>query len=165
MTIKRGQRISPPTEFKRGNSPHSKLPLGSLLLRPERARQKAFYVIKVADTGCQGKDWKPYAIHIWETNFGVIPDGMFPHHKDGNSLNDSPNNFELVDRKIHIGNHRRELASTNTYGFLRKEREKICPVCTMAFVGRGIWRECCSNECSLEARRRAKRRWEKAHYG
>ncbi len=165
MTIQKGQRISLSTEFKRGNSPYNKLPLGSLLLRPERARQKAFYVIKVADTGCQSVDWKPRSIHIWETNFGAIPVGMFPHHKDGNSLNDDPNNFELVDRKIHIGNHRRELVSANTYGFLQKEREKICPVCTKTFAGIGICRECCSDECSLEARRRAKRKWKKAHYG
>lgn len=49
--------------------------------------------------------WKepPVFLHrkIYEDNFGRIPNGYHVHHKDGNPLNNSPDNLEALPAKVH----------------------------------------------------------------
>lgn len=53
--------------------------------------------------------WKepPVALHrqLWIDNFGEIPKGHIVHHKDGNSLNNLLDNFQLMERKEHSRMH------------------------------------------------------------
>jgi len=57
---------------------------------------------------------------IWEEHFGPIPPNHVVHHKDGNKLNNSINNLELMSKKQHQQHHageisRGKLASEKTY--------------------------------------------------
>ena len=42
---------------------------------------------------------------MWIAEYGAIPEGYDVHHKDGNSLNNTLENFELVTRKEHAKEH------------------------------------------------------------
>lgn len=50
--------------------------------------------------------WRPYAQHVWEESFGAIPEGKVVHHRDHDSINDVPENLQLVTRSEHIRVHR-----------------------------------------------------------
>ena len=43
---------------------------------------------------------------IWKICNFDIPKGFMIHHKDDNSLNNLPENLELVGRKLHGARHR-----------------------------------------------------------
>ena len=55
--------------------------------------------------------WKepPVALHrqIWIDNFGKIPKGCIIHHRDDNTLNNSPENLEILTRSQHAKLHMR----------------------------------------------------------
>lgn len=58
-----------------------------------------------------GKDFVHKARHVWELSRGPIPKGMKVHFKDGNTLNCSLSNLELLTkselaRKISVRNHK-----------------------------------------------------------
>ena len=42
---------------------------------------------------------------IWKSQRGDIPEGMVGHHKDGNTLNNSIDNFEIMRRQDHQSMH------------------------------------------------------------
>ena len=42
---------------------------------------------------------------VWEDNRGMIPKGLFVHHKDGNKRNNNIENLELVNRTEHGNKH------------------------------------------------------------
>lgn len=56
---------------------------------------------------------------VWESHFGKIPRGKHVHHKDGNSLNNSIENLELLDPLDHQRLH------SGTY----RHNEKLCTKC------------------------------------
>lgn len=69
---------------------------------------------------------------IFEESFGGIPEGMLVHHMDGNRLNNSPDNLELITREKHCRLHLPRLGYRapipeicNVCGRPRTEREKI----------------------------------------
>lgn len=51
--------------------------------------------------------YRPTFLHrmVYEDNFGVIPNGMHVHHKDGNEANNSPENLELLTPSQHANEH------------------------------------------------------------
>lgn len=103
--------------------------------------------------------WKssPVPLHrqIWIDNFGDIPKGYIVHHKDGNTLNNSTDNFELLSNSEHAILHMKER---------RKKRIGICenPACGKEFEYFSVRKaKFCSYKCYSVVRRARER--EKIH--
>lgn len=92
------------TSFKKGNIPHSKLPVNSIVVKKQTRGDQCRRFIKIAEPN----KWKPYSHYIWEKHFGEIPKGYLIHHKDRNALNDNIENLELMSRAEHLAEHRKE---------------------------------------------------------
>ena len=88
--IQKGQRLGLKTEFKKGDIPPNRVPIGS-----ERFTKDGYLQIKIKD-GCQNNNWISKHRLIWEQHFGPIP----PKHRviflDGNKNNLDINNLELM---------------------------------------------------------------------
>lgn len=89
-------------QLKRGG--HEPAPLGTVVIRTEkggppdqRGRHRTFQVryIKTKMDGPSGLRWTGYARWWWQQNRGPIPAGQMVLHRDGNTLNDSPENLFL----------------------------------------------------------------------
>jgi hypothetical protein len=52
--------------------------------------------IKVSHHGRKRQRWRPVARHWWEQNVGPVPVGHQVYHRDGDPLNDSPENLVLA---------------------------------------------------------------------
>lgn len=110
------------TRFKkgqlRGNAARKYRPVGTISIRhdkpirrlqirkrktgmPSWGKQRKW--IKIKDDGRLQDRWIPYARYVWLQNKGPIPPGYFVAHKDGDQLNDEPDNLIFV-------NHRQALA-------------------------------------------------------
>lgn len=100
----RGLRFSPQTEFKKGMSPATKVPIGTVRIRTftRNGEQRAF--IKIAEPNV----WKLRAIVEWEKWHGKVPQGKIVHHKDTNSLNDSRENLVALSRSEHLKIHKQD---------------------------------------------------------
>lgn len=70
------------------------LPLGTITTRRVGERHQRF--VKVSHHGRSSQRWRPYAAHWWATHRGPIPDGFQVYHRDGDSLNDAPDNLVLA---------------------------------------------------------------------
>jgi hypothetical protein len=55
-------------------------------------------------------EWRKTYLHryMWVIEKGEIPKGYHIHHKDGNFLNNTIDNFECISSKDHISNHYHE---------------------------------------------------------
>lgn len=95
-----GIHLSPATEFKKGCQARNRLPLGAIVER----RCKGGHVRRYIKVGEPSK-WIAYALFACIHKWGEIPAGHFPHHKDGNTLNDFIGNLQLVMRKEHCKIH------------------------------------------------------------
>jgi hypothetical protein len=123
--IKKGQRLSPKTEFKKGITPHNKKPIGYITIRRDKTKNKdrkgtERRYIKI---GHDCYDWKVYATWLWESKKGKIPQGMFVHHIDGNSLNDKLSNYKLVDRSKHAILHKISLIKARKKYEFNKQKQ------------------------------------------
>ena len=121
---RKGIHLSPATEFKpghvlRGQAARNYCIVGTIKLWhdkiPKRSRSGRKTLkdgsirrgrprrwIKVKDGGPTSRRWIPYARYVWEKNGGTIPDGHFVRHKDGNQMNDSPDNLHVVNRSQNL---------------------------------------------------------------
>jgi hypothetical protein len=61
---------SPLTKYKRGQTPHNKVDIGSL-----RVNADGYLQIKLTDTGRSNVDWVAYHRHVWERANGPVPAG------------------------------------------------------------------------------------------
>lgn len=63
----------------------------------------------------------------WETHRGSIPEGFHVHHIDGDRLNNSLDNLELITESDHHKYHDRELQRDSITGRIlgRKEKEGL----------------------------------------
>ena len=100
----KGVRLSPATEFKKGQRGIKWKPVGTQTIRKDKTGTLRRFV-KVAEPNI----WKLYAVHIWEAKFGQVPRGLILHHRDHNSLHDELNNLCVLTRTAHIKEHRRDL--------------------------------------------------------
>ncbi len=105
--IKRGDRLSPATEFRAGQQAHNKLPVGAVRERREANTGLMRAWVKVAEPNV----WKKRAVVVWESLHGPLPRGQVVHHKDRNSLNDAPGNLIALTRKAHAEEHRKEMSA------------------------------------------------------
>lgn len=75
---RKGIRLSPGTEFRRGQAPLNFRPVGSL-----RVAHCGYLQIKLQATGYPPKDWQMYHRHVWEQAHGPVPRGHVVAFKDG----------------------------------------------------------------------------------
>ncbi|MGB2985049.1 MAG: HNH endonuclease [Phycisphaerae bacterium] len=98
---KKGIHMSPATEFKKGNmrgqAARNWKAVGMVTVRKHRGVKRRYS--KVQDRGCCVQNYIPLAQWTWRRNFGPIPRGCFVVHRNGNSLDDHPDNLMLMDRK------------------------------------------------------------------
>lgn len=95
---------------------------------------------------------------VWEDNFGEIPENHHIHHKDGNPLNNDPENLECVSRTIHAKIHgildewmkdeNNVLQRNKTMWENASERSSICKHCGNEFTYVALnTKYFCSNNC------------------
>jgi predicted Zn-ribbon and HTH transcriptional regulator len=109
---KKGIHTSPATEFKPGNirgaAARKYRAVGTITIRhdkpPKRLRYRknakpgrARRYIKVRDDGPPHRRYEVYARYVYEQNYGPIPPGLVVIHKDGDTMNDDPQNLLLTD--------------------------------------------------------------------
>jgi hypothetical protein len=82
--------------FKPGNRPHTWRPIGSERITDEGYRQR-----KVTDTGYPPADWEEVHRLVWQEHHGPIPAGHVVTFIDGDRLNCTIGNLELVSRADH----------------------------------------------------------------
>jgi hypothetical protein len=75
-----------------------------------RRELREYYVSSA--TKLTGYKTKRLHRYIWEKQNGEIPKGMHIHHKDGNSLNNTLGNLELVTTKEHNQAHYQDHLAT-----------------------------------------------------
>lgn len=81
------------TSFKKGDRPHNWRPVGTEVICTEGYRK-----IKTAEPNI----WEFVHIRTWEKVHGKVPEKMVLIFKDGNELNCSIDNLELVTRAEHL---------------------------------------------------------------
>lgn len=86
------------TQYKKGHLPDRHKHMGTITIRNDK-HNRQYRWIKVSGILDGKHQWLQYARYVWEKKNGPIPDGLFPIHTDGDTLNDSIGNLQLVDRK------------------------------------------------------------------
>lgn len=113
-----GLRVSPATEFKKGQRGITYMPIGAERKRLDKITKTPRIWVKVAD-GPRG--WKLRAVLVWERQNGPVSAGKVIHHCDHNSLNDAIENLSALTRAEHIAAHREANEASRLDG-LRKRR-------------------------------------------
>jgi hypothetical protein len=74
------------------------MPVGTVVIRGDRdaaGRRRLTRYIKVRADGPSQKRWTQYSRWWWEKNNGSVPKGHLVLHKDGQTLNDAPENLMI----------------------------------------------------------------------
>ena len=153
MPIKPGERISPLTEFKKGQKPKNKLPIGSVTIRKHKSDQQRAW-IKIAEPNV----WILRAEFIWIQIGGSIPKGFVVHHLDHNALNDDYRNLALLSRGDHINHHRQDLLKAKI-GLTIKKKKVTCSKCGNPYSGKAQRKNGLCDECKKESSRAIRRRY------
>jgi hypothetical protein len=82
------------TQFKKGQHPHTWMPIGSTRYSKEGYLQR-----KIQDTGYPPADWKGVHLILWEEANGAIPPGHAVCFKDRDRTNIVIENLELITRR------------------------------------------------------------------
>lgn len=92
---KRGIRVSPKSEFKKGSLPGNTLYNGAITLRNHRSVKtgKPYPTLYIRLSKAQ---WQPLQRYIWEKHNGPIPKKHCVVFKDGNSLHCDIDNLECI---------------------------------------------------------------------
>ena len=98
------------TSFKKGNVPHTYLPIGS-----ESVTRDGYTIVKVSDEGTRNQQWRPKHRLIWEKHHGPVPDGHAIVFGDGDKTNLSIDNLILVTRA--------QLSVMNTKKLIKNDAE------------------------------------------
>lgn len=107
---KKGEGGWEPTQFKKGNVPPNRLPIGS-----ERIDSKDGYIYVKVQDGHLNKNWKQKHVIVWEKHNGQVPKGHVVIFGDGNILNFDINNLISVSRG--------QLAALNQKGLIQKDAD------------------------------------------
>lgn len=91
------------TQFKKGGLPHNTNYLGH-----ERVSKDGYVEISIDETNPHTGFERRYVLkhrHLWESENGPVPDGMFLKCLDTNRQNTDPSNWELLPRaaQVYIG--------------------------------------------------------------
>ena len=98
------------TSFKKGNVPHTYLPIGS-----ESVTRDGYTIVKVSDKGKRNDCWRPKQRLVWEKHYGPVPDGHAVVFGDGDKTNFSLDNLILVSRS--------QLSVMNTKKLIQNDAE------------------------------------------
>tara|TARA_R100001244_G_scaffold2541_1_gene3930 strand:- start:9295 stop:9837 length:543 start_codon:yes stop_codon:yes gene_type:complete len=99
----KGLRLSPATEWKKGQRGRNWMPVGSETVRTCKGGHRRAFV-KLAEPNV----WRERAIVVWEAVNGPLPEGMVVHHEDRDPLNDDLGNLTALTRAEHLAEHRNE---------------------------------------------------------
>lgn len=98
----KGLRLSPTTEFKkgqiRGRAARRWRAVGTIVIHTVRKKGRVHRSrwIKVRETGPVHRRYEPLARYMYARQIGPIPEGHVVVHADGNTLNDSPDNWRCI---------------------------------------------------------------------
>ena len=98
------------TSFKKGNVPHTYLPIGS-----ESVTRDGYTIVKVSNQGTRNEQWRPKHRLIWEKHYGPVPDSHAIVFGDGDKTNLSIENLVLVSRS--------QLSVMNTKKLIQNDAE------------------------------------------
>ena len=98
------------TSFKKGNVPHTLLPIGS-----ESVTRDGYTIVKVSDKGKRNDCWRPKQRLVWEKHYGPVPEGHAVVFGDGDKTNFSLDNLILVSRS--------QLSVMNTKKLIQNDAE------------------------------------------
>lgn len=89
-----------PTLFKKGNRPHTWVPIGT----EYTYKRDGLIKVKVSDDMSLPRKarWRFKHHLLWEQHHGHIPKGAIVRFKDGNASNITIDNLELIDRKQNV---------------------------------------------------------------
>lgn len=90
--------------FINGHQPHNTKHDGAITTRNDKSGHQ-YKWIRVSKG-----NWKMYHVYLWEQEHGKVPKGKIVVFKDGNTLNCTINNLELITRQEHA---RRNSGSIN----------------------------------------------------
>jgi hypothetical protein len=82
---------SKPTQFKKGNRPHTWAPIGTEQIRD------GYLWRKITDNGGR-HDWRQVHVMLWEEHHGPLPTGLILVFRDRNKTNIQIDNLELITR-------------------------------------------------------------------
>ena len=127
---RKGMRLSPATEFKRGHLPHTWVPVGT-----EVVDREGYLKRKVRDDAPRGMsrfNWRFVHVIHWERYRGPVPEGYVLAFRNGNKRDIRIPNLELITRGELARRNRmwnrypRELARTIQHlgQFKRRLRER-----------------------------------------
>lgn len=90
-----GLAIVEATQFKKGQRSHNEYPLGTDIVRCDTG---AVYTKVSMDAKTARQRWKPKHHVVWSERNGKIPPGCTVAFRDGDKLNFSPDNLELINK-------------------------------------------------------------------
>lgn len=115
----KGLHLSPDTEFKKGQTSITHLPIGSVRIRHSRHNgHRAF--VKIAEPNV----WRLRCRVVWEEHYGPLPRGLLIHHIDRNTLNDEVQNLAGINRAWHLKEHRHEIETGKRAALSRKRNTR-----------------------------------------
>jgi hypothetical protein len=99
---RRGVRVSPQTEFKKGEKSINWVSIGTITVRADKNSHTPRRWIKFKDDFKAGsQNWMEYAKWLWIKENGAIPAGMCIHHINNDSMDDTIVNLIPVTRQEH----------------------------------------------------------------
>ena len=108
-------------QFVRGTPSDRRCDVGAIRIRTRHKREgEQRKYIKVAEPN----KWILYCRFVWMQQHGQVPPGMAIHHRDGNTLNDSIENLQLVSKSEHLAIHRPEFQGRAIDGLINARRER-----------------------------------------
>lgn len=113
----KSMRLSPATEFKKGQLPHNAKHDGAISIRAGKSGKQYKY-IRVGLS-----KWVLLHRQVYQQHFGTIPPGMLVTFVNGNSLNCEPTNLKLISKRENaLRNANRTKASQSLYATWKRER-------------------------------------------
>lgn len=92
-----GPSLSPATTFKKGQKPHNTKHDGAVSVRLHRRTKTPYKFIRIS-----AGNWVHLHRHIWEEAHGLVPKGHIVRFKDGDTLNCSLENLEMISWEENI---------------------------------------------------------------
>jgi hypothetical protein len=114
----KGRRLSPATEFKKGQKPLNTKRYGFISVRNNK--NTPYYWIHIAE-----KQWVPLHRYVYEKEFGAIPKGYIVTFRDKDWQHCLPENLELITLAENVRrNQNREKASASIRAFYQTDEGK-----------------------------------------